>query len=744
MNTNQPSRTSCPALGNRSARLRTVVCALLLNATAVSLVTALALCATAGGASAADNSIWGDPRKLPIPPLGPIPVPSPERFVLSNGMVIYLLEDHEFPLVDVRALMRAGSIYEPKEKVGLASVVSEVMRTGGSTSISGDSLDRKLESLGASVEISIEATEGRATVSTLNTDIAEGLSILADLLRHPAFPEDKIDLAKKQERTAIASRNDEPMQIVFREFPKLIYGADHPYGRQTEYATIEAITREDLIRFHEEFIQPDRMILSVYGDFETARIKPLLSKIFTSWAKSTKPLPPDPVVSPKSPSGVYLANKPDATNSIVVLGQVGIRIDDPDFPALAVLNQVIGGGFSSRLMNEIRTKRGLAYATGASPGAEFHHPGAMFYYAATQTDSTAVTTGYVLHEVEKAISEPVSQEEVDRARDAILNSLVQTLSSKGAVLNRMATYEFYGYPRDFLQTFQENIRKVTPADLQSAGTRRIHPKDFATVIVGNESRIVPAMTVLGPYQKIDISIPEPGGDIVMPAATEADFQQGQKLLAAAVEACGGVALQSLKDFTYEEKGSLSIQGMNLPVTGKKVKKMPDCERSEQVLPFGTVLQSICGDKGWMQSPKGIQEIPPEAMSEAKTGQVRDLFNVLLNGKTLKIQAVPGDVDVDGRPALAALVQSDLVKGWKLYFDKETHRIARMEYRERHPATGEPGLATETYSDYRAVGGVQWPYAHSTAFDGAPFATMTVTTASANTGIDPTIFVMPSK
>ena len=127
-------------------------------------------------------------------------------------------------------------------------------------------------------------------------------------------------------------------------------------------------------------------------------------------------------------------------------------MDNPDYPAMALLNEILGGGFSSRLFNEIRTKRGLAYATGSTTGAGYHHPGTMFFYAMTQADSTGRTTGYMREEIQKVLDEPVTAEEISRARDAILNSLVFSLSSKGAVLNRLAQYEFYGYPPDFLQT----------------------------------------------------------------------------------------------------------------------------------------------------------------------------------------------------------------------------------------------------------------------------------------------------
>ena len=342
-----------------------------------------------------------DPRVMEVPALNEIDVPEPERYTLDNGMVIYLLEDHEFPVVDAQALIRAGSIFEPADKVGLAQITGSVMRTGGTLEIDGDALDQQLESIGASVEVSFGQTSGHATLSALADDFETGLQVLADVLRKPAFPEEKIELAKKQERTAIASRNDDPFGVMQREVPKLIYGADSPYARHTEYETIAAIEREDLVEFHESFIHPDRIILTVSGDFRSADAKKWIQEAFGDWPRSTSPLPPEPPVEMSDLEGGFLIEKKDMTNSFVVVAQEGIRMDDPDYPALQLYHEVLGGGFASRLFNEIRTKRGLAYAAGSNSGAQLHHPGGQFFFAATQADSTVRTLGYVAGEIEK-------------------------------------------------------------------------------------------------------------------------------------------------------------------------------------------------------------------------------------------------------------------------------------------------------------------------------------------------------
>jgi zinc protease len=703
------------------------------------LILALGLVLLANAASAA--SPWVDPRQMKIPDLHEIQIPQPERFVLDNGMVVYLLEDHDFPLVDARALVRVGSIYEPAEKVGLASVTGTVMRTGGTTSIPGDSLDVILESMGASIEVSIGQTQGTASMSVLSQDLEKGFGYLNDVLRHPAFPQEKIDLAKKQERTEIASRNDEMLNILTREIPKLLYGPDSPYARHTEYATIDDIGRDDLVAFHDTFFHPDRVIMTVYGDFDSGKVKDLLRKDFGDWAKASTALPPDPPATPTDVTGVFVIDKENTTNSAVVLAQTGLKMDNPDYAALSVYHEIMGGGFGSVLFNDIRTVHGLAYATGSSPGAGLHHPGGMFFYALTQSDSTVATLGYLKQDVAKSLQEPFTDKQVQRGKDSILNSLVFSFSSKGAVLNRMAQYEYYGYPKDFLQKYQEEVKALTPQDILAAAKREVkYPKE-AEVIIGTKAKFSDALASLGPYKDIDITIPEPPGGEV-PDADPASLSRGQKLMGEAVAAVGGNAIKGIDDITVAMDGTIFIRGMQLQFTATSIKKGNECERTEQKLPMGTAVQTICGDQHWIQSPQGVQDMPPDAVAQQQAENERDLFVFLRTYPSLKIQALPDPVDVNGKPADVLFVRSDNVKQWRVYLDQDTHRIVRMDYRSRNPMTGTPVMVQESIQDYQKVDGIFWPHTRKLTQDGDPFVTSTVTSVKVNTGVADSIFAKP--
>ncbi|MCG8605723.1 insulinase family protein, partial [bacterium] len=246
---------------------------------------------------------------IKYPRLNEIKVPKVEQVTLSNGMKLFLLEDHELPLVNLSARIRVGSIYEPEDKLGLASITGQVMRTGGTKSKTGDEIDEILEGIAASVETSISRNSGSASMSVLKKDLETGLAILADVLINPEFREDKIDLAKVQERSAISRRNDNVNSLARREFVKLIYGSDSPYARHTEYETIDSIIRQDLVEFHKKYYHPNNIMLGVWGDFKSGEVVKQIENAFAGWEKADMALPEPPKVDYQFRQTVNLIEK---------------------------------------------------------------------------------------------------------------------------------------------------------------------------------------------------------------------------------------------------------------------------------------------------------------------------------------------------------------------------------------------------------------------------------------------------
>ncbi|MGZ7078783.1 MAG: M16 family metallopeptidase, partial [Thermoanaerobaculia bacterium] len=301
-----------------------------------------------------------DYKQIKTPPLHKLNMPQPKRIQLDNGMVIFLQEDHELPIIGGHASIRGGERDVPADKAGLVSILARSWRTGGTDSKTGDDLDDFLEARAAQIETGGDDDSLSVGMNVLKGDFDTVFPLYVDVLQHPAFRQEKIDLAKTMINTGISRRNDEPGGIIGREAEKLGYGASSPYTHQPEYATVASITRDDLLAFHKRFVQPNNIIIGFVGDFDAAQLEAKLRQTFSSWPRGPQAPPPTQEMTPAKP-GVYFIAKSDVTQSNIALVAPGTIRNNPDYYALAVMNEVLGGGFSGRLMNELRTKRGLTY-----------------------------------------------------------------------------------------------------------------------------------------------------------------------------------------------------------------------------------------------------------------------------------------------------------------------------------------------------------------------------------------------
>ena len=448
-------------------------------------------------------------KDLKYAKLGDIEIPKVERVTLANGMRLFLVEDHELPLISVSARIRVGSIYEPADKIGLASITGTVMRTGGTTSKTGDELDEELERIAASVETSIALNSGSASMSVLKEDVDTGLAILADVLMNPAFRQDKIMLAKIRYRSAIARRNDNVNAIASREYRKLIYGPNSIYARHTEYATIDNISRDDLIAFHKKFYWPNNVMLGVSGDFDTSQMIKKIEKAFEGWEKAEVQLPEVPEVRYQFRTTVNAIRKEDINQSNIFLGHIGGLMNDPDYFALVVMNRILGEGFTGRLFKNVRSRKGLAYSVFGLYSANYNFPGVLYVGCQTKSKSTVQAIRAMIEEVKKMTASEVTDEELALAKESFLNSFVFNFDSKGEIVGRLMVYEYFGYPPDFLQKTKANIEKVTKADVLRVARKHLKPDKMQILAVGRPQDFDEPLSVFGPVREIDITIPPP-------------------------------------------------------------------------------------------------------------------------------------------------------------------------------------------------------------------------------------------
>lgn len=444
------------------------------------------------------------PQELVFKPLEGT-FPQAETVTLSNGMVVYLLEDHELPLVNLYALIRTGAIYEPDNKVGLAELTGVVMRTGGTRSMSGDEINERLEFIAGEVETSIGWEEGRAGLSVLKKDVDLGLKIFAEVLMYPRFAQDKVDLAKQQKEEEIRRRNDNPQSIAFRKFRKLLF-PDNPRGRVTTLKTIAAIRRKDLVAFHKHYFHPGNIILGVSGDFTRDEVIAKLEQVFSKEEGSEPILPQVPFPTAREERSVNYVER-DLPQSTIVMGSLSIGKSHPDFFALEVLNFIVGGGgFNSRLMSEIRSRRGLAYSVGSVYQAEVDF-GIFGAYCFTKSESTAECVGLMLKMMEEVRKEGITQEELSWAKSSITNNFIFEFSSAAQIVSRKIAFAYDKLPQEFLETYRQRIAAVTPEEVQGVAEKYLHPDRMVILVVGKGGRFDRPLSEFGKVTTLSLEEP---------------------------------------------------------------------------------------------------------------------------------------------------------------------------------------------------------------------------------------------
>ena len=445
-------------------------------------------------------------QQVPIPPLAKFTPQQPTRIQLSNGMVIFLQEDHELPLISGTALIKGGASSEPASKVGMMSIYAASWRTSGTEKKNGDQLDDELEAIGAKVETGGGVDTTSASFNCLKENFDQVFADFLDVLEHPVFRDDKIALAKRRLSTAISRRNDEIDSIASREAAKLGYGKDSPYGREAQYWTVAAVTRQDLLDWHKRHFAPNNIIFGMVGDFDSKQMENRLREAFGSLPKGTPYDPPQiPVPGPKP--GVYVAEKTDVNQSEIAMLGVGIRRDNPDYFAVRVTNEIFGGGFSSRLFKNLRSKQALAYSVGGGVGAGYNHPALIDISMGTKSASTAKAVAALYQQIDDLLSNAPTDAELKQARDSILNGFIFAYDSPDKVLSEQLTYELYGYPKDFLERFRDAVDKVTSADVLRVARKYIDKRKLAVLVVGNPKEFDKPLTQFGQVTKLDISIP---------------------------------------------------------------------------------------------------------------------------------------------------------------------------------------------------------------------------------------------
>lgn len=675
---------------------------------------------------------------LEYPDLAEFEIPQAERVELENGLTLLLLEDHELPLIQMVARFPAGSRLEAPEKISLAGLTAEVMRTGGTESMTGDEIDDFLESRAASIELDAEVAGATANLSVLKEDLDEVLPIFAEILRQPAFDADKLEVAREAVIADIARQNDEPQSILFREYAELIYGADSPYARVPTYATAQSIRREDLVAFHEAHYHPDGMVLGVVGDFQSTEMLQRLRQSFGAWpAGPASTTGSAETAQVAAAPGVYFAQKSDVTQSSIAMGHLGIRKDDANFYAVEVMNEVLSGGFAGRLLSNVRSKKGLAYAVFGGVGSAWDHRGLTRLFMTTKTGTTVTGAEALLEEARRLTSEPPTAEEVEVAKESIRNSFVFNFDTREEILARQVELAYFGYPLDWLERYRDAIEGVTLEQVRQAAAEYVHPDEFRILVVGKEEGRDRPLGDLGVVTPVDITIPEPPTETV--ETTAAGLARGGELIEQAVEAMGGAeAIDGVRNTRVRSTGTVTTPRGEITISANTLIVYPDTMRQEMTLPVGTVVTVVGPEDAFLTAPMGTQAMADSQRQSIQQELARDTLGLLKRRRAESFEAVAaGQGEVDGTPV--ELVVVTLESGQvTLGIDPATGRILSQRFRGTGP-TGAPAEMVKTYSDFRTVAGLTVPFASITTMDGEAVSTETMESVELNVEVPPDAF-----
>jgi zinc protease len=687
-------------------------------------------------------------KQIPIPTLPAFHPPQPKRIELSNGMVIFLQEDHELPLIDGTARIRGGSSDEPAAKVGLVDLFGEVWRTGGTKTQTGDQLDDFLEVRAAKVETGGGSDSTTISLSCLKADFDDVFKVFTDLLQNPEFRADKLDLAQKQADDGIARRNDEIGGIAARESAKLAYGADNPYAREPEYATIAAITRQDLLDWHKTYIHPNNIILGISGDFDAAVMEAKLRAAFESWSKGPE-LPKNEIKFQPAQPGYYLIPKDDVNQSSIHMLALGTTRNNPDYYAISVFNEAFGGGFSSRLFNDIRTKRGLAYNVGGGIGTSFGHPGVLQFVAGTKSQSTIESVQALDEDIDNLAKQPITDDEIKQAKDAILNAFIFRLDSPDKVLAERMTYEFYGYPLDWLDKYPAEIKKVTASDVNRVAAKYVHRDQLAVLVVGNTKEFDKPLSSLGPVKEIDITIPPPA-DAKEDAKEEEGAKptesnaEGKAIAAKVAAAMGGdsklAGIKAVKaKITLTQK---TPQG-EFPMQMETVIVYPDHLHAEMQTPGGTMDIVVTPDAAFMAVPgQGMRDFPASQKAETLEQIKRDPIFIAAHANDPNVFFRAGGTEKVGDKDTRIVDVNSAGAAIRWFVDPETGHILKETYRTL--SQGGPAQGETDFDDWKPVGGMTIPTVRHNKQNGQDSSTAEYTALEINPTVDPKLFEKPAE
>lgn len=696
------------------------------KATMILLVLLLGLSARAG-------TVKRGFEKIQYPALKAIDFPAPQAASTGNGIRLRLLRDDKLPVVSLEMLVRGGSAYDPADKVGLADVTAELLRIGGAGEYGSEQLDQLLDASGIEVTISSANDYFTVSLSCLQENFPQAVSLLATMLRQPRFATDKLDEVKVKLASAIARRNDSPDAICDREFSRLLYGPGSPFGAVMEYDHLENITRDDVQACYRKYFAADNLLAGLVGPLELADITKAFETSFGDWQSRSDIAPYPQVLEPARDFKVAFAEKSNLNQSYVAIGQLGVREDASEKARILVFNAIFSQGFDSRLFSRVRSKMGLTYGVGGGIFPEYWRSGRTFFTTFTKSGTTLLAIKAIFDEMALIRRDPVSEKELQVAKDYFINSFVFKFSSPERIMSSELQREFYGLPADYQKTLLAGITKVTAADVLQAANRYLDPARMIIVVVGKEKDLDGKPSDLGPLKAIDIAIPAPTVKEKIAAATPEALRRGRELMQKTFKKnySGYAALKSSRITGSAEivtpQGTMAVKTVETAL-------YPDKFHQELALPFGKIEIITNGARGVQRLMGQEEPLPDEVLKKGRFGEPQDFFTKLASYEFQYL----GE-EKSGGSAYDVVYATHGGRWIKLFIDRASGLIAMDEKLE--DLMGQKGVYRQVYSAFKRTGGIAFPMKAEMYLKDKKVMTAAIGDIALNVAVDESLFAI---
>ncbi len=683
-------------------------------------------------------------------PQWPFRFPQAASKTLSNGLRVFVVSDSSEPAIAVRLLiLSSGSIKDPAGMPGVAQMTAGML-TQGTEKRPAQEIAETIDFVGGSLEASAGRDATVVTLDVVKKDLHTGFDLLSDVVLHPAFKAEELDRQRQQLLSGLTVQYSDPDYLASLVFNRVVYGSS-PYGWPGEGTpeTVKKLTREDLVKFHDANYAPNQALLAFAGDISPADAFAVAEKYFGAWPKAE--IATAEPTAPPAIAGVHiwLIDKPDAVQTQIRAGKLGIRRGDPDYIPVVVMNRIFGGGYNSRLNTEVRIKKGLTY--GANSSFEAHRFAGTFVVGTyTRTEATVEAAKLVVNLIQQMSTGEVTPQEMDFARNYLAGVYPIQSETAEQVVDRVLTVAAFDLPADFNSTYPEEIESVTSAQVREMAQRYLSPNDLDIVLAGNVGAFRDALKKEFPNAQYE-EIPFEQVDVLAedlrkpkdaaPPATPESLERGKQILLAAAKAAGGDALSSVATIAMTENRKLLQPNGDVPMAVKWEVSYPD--RSHGDVSYGgqSVVQICNGKSAWVQMGGQTREVTP-MIGEFERGISLfgggwGLYQQILGGKT-EGQFI-GEEEIDGKKTLGVAVQASF-GSIKLYFDPDTHLLTAARYQ----SSGRQGAvdSEQHWSDYRAVEGHPFAFATVIFRGGAKFAESTMQDVTLNPKLDDSVFSKP--